>query len=77
MRYSMFWGVMGGWFCIGLGCVKFGIGCKHFNVSRAIFSGIYGNFCCSVARSGRVIVMNEYISLCILSSGTLISGFFE
>jgi hypothetical protein len=31
---------MGGWFYIGLGCVKFGIGCRHFNASSAIFSGI-------------------------------------
>jgi hypothetical protein len=31
---------MGGWFCKGVGCVKFGIGCRYFKVSSAIFSGI-------------------------------------
>ena len=50
---------MGGWFCVGLGCVKFGIGCRHFNVSMAIFSGRYGNLHCSIARFRRSVVMNE------------------
>jgi hypothetical protein len=26
-------GIMGGWCCMGLGCVKFGIGCMHFSAS--------------------------------------------
>jgi hypothetical protein len=30
---------MGGWFCMELGCIKFGIGCRHFSDSNAIFSG--------------------------------------
>jgi hypothetical protein len=68
---------MGGWFCIGLGCVKFGIGCRHFNVSMAIVSGRYGNLCCSVARSGCLVVMNKYISFWMLSSGFMICGFSD
>jgi hypothetical protein len=37
--WGMFCGFMGGKFCMGLGCVKFGIGCRHFRASRAIFLG--------------------------------------
>jgi hypothetical protein len=66
---------MGGWFCVGLGCVK--IGCRHFNVSIAIFSRRFENLCCSIARSGRSLVMNEYMSFWILSSGFIICRFSE
>jgi hypothetical protein len=33
--------------------------------------------CFSIARSGRSVVMNEYISLWMLSSGSIICGFSE
>jgi hypothetical protein len=51
-----------------LGCVKFGIGCKHFRASSVIFLGKLGNFCHSV-------VINEFNSFWILSSGLVICGF--
>jgi hypothetical protein len=35
--YEMFHGFRIGWFCLGLGNVKFGRGCRHFRVSRTIF----------------------------------------
>jgi hypothetical protein len=47
---------------VGLGCVKFGIGCRHFKASSIIFSGRYGNLCCIVARFGCSVVINEYRS---------------
>jgi hypothetical protein len=47
---------------MGLGCVKFGMVCRHFYASSSIFSGRYGNFCCIVARFGCSVVMNEYSS---------------
>jgi hypothetical protein len=50
--------------------VKFGIGCRHFNDSMAIFSGRYGNLRCSIAKSGRSLVMKEYISFWMLSGGS-------
>jgi hypothetical protein len=56
----------------GLGSVKFGIGCKHFRVSCAIFSGRYGNLCCSISMFGSSVVMNEYNSFCML----FLSGIF-
>jgi hypothetical protein len=37
--------------------VKFGIICRHFSVSIAIFSRRYGNLCCSIVRSGRLVVI--------------------
>jgi hypothetical protein len=66
-----------GWFCIGLGSVKFGRRCRHFRVSSAIFSGRYGNFCNSISKFGRSAGMNEYISFCILSNGLVVCGFSE
>jgi hypothetical protein len=57
--------------------VKFGIGCRHFSASMAIISGRYGNLCCSVVRSGRSVVMNEYISFWMLSSGFIICKLSE
>jgi hypothetical protein len=59
---------------MGLGVVKFGRGCRHFSVSSESFSGRYGNFCVRVSRLGCLVVMNEYISFCILSSGLVICG---
>jgi hypothetical protein len=59
----------------GLGSVKFGIGCKHFRVSCAIFSGRYGNLCCSISMFGSSVVMNEYNSFCMLSSGLVMCWF--
>jgi hypothetical protein len=47
---------------MGLGCVKFGIGCRHFKASISIFSGRYGNLDCIVARFGCSLVINEYSS---------------
>jgi hypothetical protein len=40
-------------------------------------SGRYGNFCERVSRLGRSVVMNEYISFCILSRGLVICGLFR
>ena len=36
--HGVFWGFMGGWFCMGLECIKFGISCRHFKASSVIFS---------------------------------------
>jgi hypothetical protein len=47
---------------MGLGCIKFGIGCRHFNASCTICLGRYGNLCCIVAIFGCSVVMNEYSS---------------
>jgi hypothetical protein len=66
-----------GWFCIGLGSLKFGRGCRHFRVSSAIFLGRYGNFCSSISKFGRSAVMNDYISFCMLINGLVICGFFK
>jgi hypothetical protein len=57
---------MGGWFGMELGCVKFGIGCRHFKASSIIFSGRLGNLCCVVARFGCSVVINEYSSFWML-----------
>jgi hypothetical protein len=66
-----------GWFCTGLGVVKFGRGCRHCSTSDMSLSGSYGNFCERVSRLGRSVVMNEYISFCILSRGLVICGLFR
>jgi hypothetical protein len=58
-----------------LGCVKFGIGCKHFRASSVIFLGKLGNFCCSVSSFGHSVVINEFNLFWILSSGLVICGF--
>jgi hypothetical protein len=36
---GVFCGFMDGWFCMGLGCVKFGSGCRHFRASSVILLG--------------------------------------
>jgi hypothetical protein len=63
-----------GWSCMRLEVVKSGRGCRHFSASSDSFSGRYGNFCVRVSRLGRVVIMNEYISFCILSSGLVMCG---
>ena len=60
---------------MGLGSVKFGIGCRHLRVSIAMFLGKYGNLCCNVFMFGRSMVMNEYNSFCILLVGLVMCGF--
>jgi hypothetical protein len=60
--------------CAGLGVVKFGSGCRHFSASDVSLSGRYGDFCVRVSRLGRSMVMNEYISFCILSRDLVICG---
>ena len=47
---------------MGLGCVKFGIDCRHFKASRIIFLRRYGKLCCIVAKFGCLVVINEYSS---------------
>jgi hypothetical protein len=74
---GMFCGFKMEWFCIGLGSVKFGSGCRHFRDSRAIFLERYGNFCSSISKLGRSMVINEYIYFYILSNGLVICGFFR
>jgi hypothetical protein len=68
---------MGGYAYMGLGCVKFGMGWRHFRASCNIVSGRHGNLCCIVARSGCSVVTNMYNSFWMLSSGTVICGFSE
>jgi hypothetical protein len=41
--------IMDGGFCICVGCVKFGICCKHFRDSFIRASGRYGNVDCRVS----------------------------
>jgi hypothetical protein len=60
--------------CMELEVVKFGRGCRHFSASTKSFLGRYGNFCVRVSRLGRSVVINEYISFCILSSSLVICG---
>ena len=59
----VFWGFMGGWCCMGLGCVQFGIGCRHLSALWIICSGRYGNLFCAVVRFGFSLVIMEYSSL--------------
>jgi hypothetical protein len=73
--YGVFHGCRMGCSCMGLGVVKFGRGWRHFRVSIASFSGLYGNFCFRVSMFGRFVVIKEYISFCMLSSGLVICGF--
>jgi hypothetical protein len=47
---------------MGSGCVKFGMGCRHFSASSIICSGRYGNLCCIVVIFGCSLVINEYSS---------------
>jgi hypothetical protein len=72
---GMFRGCRIGCSCMGLGVVKFGMGCRHFRTSSASFLGIYRNFCFKVSKFGCSVVMNEYTSFCILSSGLIMCGF--
>jgi hypothetical protein len=65
------------WVCMGLGIVKLGMECRHFRASIVMFSGRYGNFCCSDSKFGRSIVMNEYNAFCMLSDGLVMCGFYE
>ena len=44
---------------MGLGCVKFGMGCRHFRASLSICSGMYGNLVCVVIRFGFSLVIKE------------------
>jgi hypothetical protein len=38
---------------------------------------LYGNLCCNVTRFGCSLVINEYSSFWMLSSGSVICGFSE
>jgi hypothetical protein len=73
--YGMFCRCRIGCSCMGLGIVKFGRGCRHFRVFSASFSGMYGNFYFRISMFGCSVVIKEYISFCILSSGLVICGF--
>jgi hypothetical protein len=60
---------------MGLGSVKLGMGCRHFKASIVMFLGRYGNYCCSVSKYGRSVVMNEYSAFCMMSEGLVMCGY--
>jgi hypothetical protein len=62
---------------MGLGSVKLGMGCRHFKASFVMFSGRYGNSCCSVSKFGHSVVMYEYSVFCMLFDGLVMCRFYE
>jgi hypothetical protein len=51
---------MGGKYCACMGCVKFGMCCRHFRDSIRKVTSKYGNFSCKSSMVGWFSMVNEY-----------------
>jgi hypothetical protein len=70
-----FWyGIMDGEFCICMGCVKFGMCCRHFRNSIRRVPSKYGNVSCKSSKVDWFSVINEYSLSCTMFDGFIRSG---